>query len=429
MKRTVFSGGLVALSLLAIAGCGPNNGGGSGGAGGSAQQGGGGSGGDGGGGDGGSAQGGDGGAGGAPMTTTTTTGGGPCQSGPNDDADNDGFTPATGDCNDCAAGINPNAVEAPTLPGQLPVDENCNGTADEPAATCDGNLLVDDPSPQSAAWAIDLCKFSSGPNDWGLVSAAWVQSDGSAAPNTPEYHLGHGNLADFGPNVPPQLGQRLLALSSGTARLPSDPAYMQSYSKGISCADPAGFPKVTPACPGVMSGQPNDPAALEVTVLPPSNATGFAFDFSFYTREFPAWVCTVFNDLFVAMLSPIPAGQADGNISFDTMGNTISVNSAFLEACACQGGPPCQAGGKTYTCALGTAPLLGNGFDAGPGVFDPGAATGWLTTTAPVEAGVPFTVRFAIHDSGDGILDSTTIVDRFRWTTSGVPNVQTTPAK
>lgn len=423
MNRTVISHGLAALVLAFAPGCLQGGGGGDGGSGGAGAQGG-------AGGDGGSvSQGGSGGQGGQQTTTSTSTGTTACQSGPNDDADNDGFTPAQGDCNDCAAGMNPNALEVPTLPGQAAIDEDCDGQVDEAAAACDGGLMLADPSATSAAWAVDICKASSGPNDWGLVSAAWVLSDGTAAPNTPEYHAGHGIVGDFGPNVSVRFGQSMLALSSGTARLPADPGYQENYFKGIQSGQPAGFPKETPACPGVTSGSANDSAALEVTVNAPSNATGLAFDFSFYTHEFPAWVCTVFNDLFVAMLSPVPMGQMDGNISFDSMGNTISVNSAFLEVCGCSSGPPCTAGGKTYTCALGTGELLGTGFDVGPNVIEPGAATGWLTTTAPVEGGSQISLRFAIHDSGDGILDSTTIVDNFRWTTAGVPNVQTQPAK
>lgn len=432
MYRTVLTLGLAAGALALISGCNSNKGGGNsnvnpagqgGGGDGGGAQGGGGQGGSGqGGGQGGSGQGGGAqGGGGGSM--------GPCQSGPNDDSDGDGFTPATGDCNDCAAGINPNAVEAPTLPGQTAVDENCNGQVDEAAQTCDGGLLLDDPSPQSAAWAIDLCKFSSGPNDWGLVSASWVLSDGAAAPNTPEYHLGHGIVPELGPNVPAQFGDNMLVLSSGTARPPADPSFQSNFVKSIMSGQPDGFPKPTPACPGVTSGEPFDSAALDITVRAPSNATGLAFDFSFYTREFPTFVCTVFNDLFVAMLSPTPMGQTDGNISFDAQGNTISVNAAFLDACTCSNGPPCLAGGKSYACSLGIAPLVGTGFDAGPNFVEPGAATGWLTTTAPVEPGSQISLRFAVHDSGDGVLDSTTIVDHFRWTTSGIPNVQTQPAQ
>ena len=431
MKRALVSCGLVLGSIVFTAGCIQGGGGGDGGAGAA------------GGGDGGSAgaggEGGQGAGGGATTTSTSngtidtgsTTGNPPCDAGgASTDDDMDGFSEVQGDCDDCNPLANPNAIEVASLPGQLPADEDCDGQVDEARAVCDTGLALDDASPVNAAKAIDICKLSSGPGDWGLVSAAWVLSDGAAAPATPEYHLGHGILDTFGPNVAVRFGDNLLALSSGTARRPADPGYVDiNYAKGYQSGQPAGFPKESPACPGVSSGAPNDSAALEVSLRAPSNATGLAFDFSFYTHEFPAWVCTSFNDLFVAMLAPTPAGQTDGNISFDSMGNTLSVNSAFLEACGCAAGPPCSAGGKTYTCALGTDPLVGNGFGTPQMGGEGGAATGWLTTTAPVAAGDTVTLRFAIHDSADGILDSTVLTDNFRFLGEGAPFVQTVPVQ
>lgn len=361
-------------------------------------------------------------------TTTSDTGtttSGPCTSGPDDDADADGFTVAEGDCNDCDPAVNPNAIEILSLPGQIPTDEDCDAQVDEPRDACDTGLAIDDPSPESAAKAIDICKVSSGPDDWGLVSAAWVLSDGAPAPALPKYDVGHGILDDFGPNVGVRFGANLLALSTGTARRPNDPDYADtSFVKNYQSGQPDGFPKENPACPGVLTGPALDAAALEVQLRAPSNATGLAFDFAFYTHEFPYYICTAYNDLFVAMLSPTPAGQTDGNISFDSMGNTVSVNSAFLEACSCAGGPPCQVGGLTYTCPLGTNPLVGNGFDGATSGTENGA-TGWLTTTAPVAAGETLSLRFAIHDSTDTLLDSTVIADNFRFIAQGNVVVQT----
>ena len=41
-------------------------------------------------------------------------------------------------------------------------------------------------------------------------------------------------------------------------------------------------------------------------------------------------------------------------------------------------------------------------------------------TTAPVEGGSEFTIRFAIWDTGDTALDSTVLVDNFRWSADPV---------
>ena len=55
------------------------------------------------------------------------------------------------------------------------------------------------------------------------------------------------------------------------------------------------------------------------------------------------------------------------------------------------------------------------------------AATSWLVTTAPIEApGGEITLHFTVWDSGDGALDSTVLIDNFRFDL-GEGNVGTTP--
>ncbi|MCC6554623.1 MAG: putative metal-binding motif-containing protein [Polyangiaceae bacterium] len=338
---------------------------------------------------------------------------------PAQDADLDGYAVGAGDCNDCDPKINPGAVEVATGPGEVPLDEDCSGQIDDVVPSCDDNLAVDDADPVNAAKAVDLCKLAAGPADWGLVSAAWVLPDGAPAPALAAYDLGHGIVPDFGPNVTARKGARMLALSSGAARRPGDPGYSspQGLAKGYQSNHPQGFPKESPACPNVTTGTPNDGAALEVTVRVPLNAGGFAFDFDYFTYEFPNFVCSPFNDMFVALLSPPPAGHPDGDISFDSQGNTVSVNSVFLEVCGCQGGPPCQAGGKLFTCGFGTSELLGTGFGVDTEAEDHGS-TSWLTTSAPATPGGTITVRWTVYDSGDGVLDTTTVVDNWRWVVS-----------
>src|SRR5262249_9749022 len=126
---------------------------------------------------------------------------------------------------------------------------------------------------------------------------------------------------------------------------------------------------------------------------------------------------------FVALLMPFPMGQTDGNISFDSMGNPVSVNNAFLEVC----GPPGNYGGKNFTCALGDSKLLGTGFGvdiAGP---DHGS-TYSLQTKAPVQPHEQFTLRWGVYDSGAGILDTTPLVATFQWiATAGTVTVGTDP--
>lgn len=344
--------------------------------------------------------------------------------GPDDDVDGDGYTPAGGDCEDCDPNRNPNALEVPTEPGTTAYDEDCDGMIDEDdSVLCDDGLAVDDLDPLSAVRAMELCKTSGDGKEWGVLGARWVLADGSDPPAfaLQSFHLGHGILSGFGPNVTVQAGTRMAALSSGTARQPTDIGYqdVNGFSKGYTCGHPQGFPKESPSCPGTLTGQPNDATGFEVEILPPSNAKGFSFDFKFYTYEWPGFVCSTYNDFFIALLSPFPAGQTDGNIAYDKMGNPVSVNNAFIEVCGCSGNPPspCFAGGKTFDCPLGDFDLIGTGFGFDSCAFcEDHGGTGWLRTNAPIEdPKSPISIRFGVYDSGDGVLDTTTLIDNFRW--------------
>jgi hypothetical protein len=348
------------------------------------------------------------------------------------DDDSDGYKEDEGDCDDCDPNQNPNAVEVVNKPDEPVYDENCNGVKDEVEPPCDADIAVDDPDPLSAARAVELCKMSTGPGDWGVVSAEWVMADGSPPPPDvlTAFHLGHGILSGFGPNVSVRKGARMLGVSSGTARQMDDVGYQDvgGYDKQYTASHPQGFPKESPACPGTITGTPHDAAAVEITIRVPSNAHGFAFDFNFYTYEWPDYVCDQFNDFFVSIMSPIPPNQQDGNISFDIQGNPVSVNNAFIEVCGCDGNPPasCFTGGKDFPCALGNTELIGTGFGFDTAFYDHGA-TSWLTTKAPVDPGTEMTIRWGAYDSGDGALDSTALVDNWRWIAESGTTVGTIP--
>ena len=338
-----------------------------------------------------------------------------CAPGPHDDADGDGFTIAQGDCNDCVAAVSPNSIEVLSPAG---ADEDCDGAIDEIDAACDADLVLDDSDPLMAARAIELCRTATD-TQWGLVEAKWVLPDGSSPPakQLDAYHLGHGILDGFGSAVSPRRGTRMLALSSGAARRPHDEGHREAsgYDKGYGSDHPQGFPKEFPGCDAI-TGEPRDGVGLEVVLRAPANARGIAFDFKFYTYEWPQSVCTESNDFFVALMDPPPLNQVDGNISFDSQGNPVSVNNAFLDVCACDGASqgPCEAGGKVFECAMGDAELFGTGY--GPDTEPEGhAATSWLVTEAPAAPSETVSIRFAIYDSKNGEFDSLTLVDNVRW--------------
>jgi hypothetical protein len=161
------------------------------------------------------------------------------------------------------------------------------------------------------------------------------------------------------------------------------------------------FPRTYPTRSTVI----NDDVALDLTLRAPTNATGFKYDFKFYSNEYPEWVCTTYNDQFIALVNPA-GGSAFGNITLIDA-NPVSVNIAFFDVC-----DPADIGDFAGWCKMTSTavrvrricivrPQLAvarNGFRyAG---WDSGA-TSWLKSTASV--------------TGGGILDSLAIWDTGDW--------------
>jgi len=270
------------------------------------------------------------------------------------------------------------------------------------ATPCDAGLALADPDPVHGAAAIELCDVSDGSTE-GLVSAAYKTADLVHDLDEVGGLLGVGLLDHFGANVVPRRGTRLLALSTGTARGPADPGYGgSSFSKGYFHTPPPGFPADIPSCP-TSAGAVFDSAVLQLALVAPSWAHSFRFDFKYYTADYPDWVCTSFNDQFVALASPARAGSINGNVVFDSTSSPMTVNSAeFLTVCA---------PGIGYACGSGSAELTGTG-------FDDNGATPWLSTTAPVQPGETFTLTFFVWDTGDAVVNTTVLLDDFRWSAS-----------
>jgi len=323
------------------------------------------------------------------------------------DHDGDGYSFNDGDCNDCDPNANPGAYD---VAGNM-VDEDCSGAADDEPVNCDTGLSVTSTTAMDGAKAIGLCRTATEgatgkAKTWGVISATYMLPDGSPEKNA----KGHGLLATLGVNNPKD-GKAMLSLSSGNAQGTS-PTLDKNYTSGA----PMGYPKESPACPGVTTGTPHDGEALELKIRVPTNAKSFSYQENFFTTEFPVYICSEFNDFFVAMLTPTPMGLSDGNIAFDQNNNPISVNNSLLQVCKTQ-----SAGGKSFPCPLGDSTLSGTGFTGH-------AATGWLQTQAPAAAGSEITLRFAIWDSGDGALDSTVLIDKFQWSADPATQASTAPA-
>jgi hypothetical protein len=326
-------------------------------------------------------------------------------------------------------------------------------TTDGPVDTtppCDVGLAVDGDAVLFAK-AIGICTQASTVG-YGLVTAAYSNAFGS----TVAPHYGQwGILPKFGSVIVPREGSSLGVLSSGYAREYDDEAGVflgtigtepwqgpspisdfvnsspdgaldgMSYPTGQA---PPGFPKAAMGCE--QDDKVNDMIDVKLTLKAPPDATGFRFDFDFYSSEWPNFVCSNFNDAFIAYLT---SKNLTDNVSFDSDGNPIAVNNGFLNRCTpntpvgClsnsyedgMSGPPIA----TAACAAGPSELGGTGFgdtyetqcNGGNVNATLGGATGWLTTQAPITPGEEFTLEFMIWDAGDGYLDSSVLIDHFQW--------------
>lgn len=156
--------------------------------------------------------------------------------------------------------------------------------------------------------------------------------------------------------------------------------------------------------PATLIGEPGDfvsdgsagvsDGLLKLELAPPENASCLAFDFIFMSEEYPEWVGSRFDDVFIAQLGPpdvtvstradgAPEVVAPGNFAFDEKGNQISVNTVF-------------------------------GMSSYPGIRMNGA-TPMLSAFSPIVPGQPVTLSLTLKDVSDAIFDSAVFVDNLRF--------------
>jgi hypothetical protein len=126
-------------------------------------------------------------------------------------------------------------------------------------------------------------------------------------------------------------------------------------------------------------------------------------------------------------MTPTPAGLINPNIAFDRAGNTLGVNSSLFQVCE-----PQIVVGTNFPCPLGPSSLQGTGFGADTASTFAGnrGATGWLKTVVsigPKLRGKDITLLFAVWDGGDGVLDSTALVDNLVWSQDSAGTPVTVP--
>ncbi len=365
------------------------------------------------------------------------------------DMDGDGWTTCEGDCNDADALINPGALEVTytlvdadnnpmtppvVTPGGNGIDDDCDpATSDtvNPAACGPAGSKLSGVTATDVANAMDLCQSTTAnppkpQKKWGMLSSAFKVGSG-ADPNATQLsnmqnaqaaimvQYGYLNNNPAVPNNAPKKGPTMAGLSSGRMRYVGQTGYA-SPNGGTSLASASSCPAAymqangnslpsSQGCSGAncLGGDTcNDSIMVRLQVRVPTNAKSMSYDFKFFSGEFPEYVCTTFNDFYLALLTTgAPGIPADKNVSFDALGNGVSVNNGFFDVCSPTG---------CFTCPKGTAELAGTGMESSVG-----GGTSWLTTDAPVIGGETITLDLLIFDVGDNSWDSHVLVDNFRW--------------
>ncbi len=365
------------------------------------------------------------------------------------DKDGDGFFTcvegALADCCDAeieecvgAQFVNPGAFEV----AGNEVDDDCDGMTDEDTPTCDQGIVSSEDDPLAYARALDLCATTTLQDaNWGVISGSFARADGSGSPVASQRSI----RTQFGSDNLPFTGTSLVVLSSGTAAAPGQTSPNHGpFEPGTefgSAQNPNGVatPVPIPTCPDVPASDnlANDSIRLDLQIRVPTNARSFTARFAFYSAEYPEWVCSDYNDAFVALLdseaeNDVPNGNLavydanDGNppwpISVNMARLTVDSDVPLFTVCdngtvGCQAGMPFAMG----KCS-GDAGLIGTGFDAidatescnGAG-FPVGGGTGWLIMAGNVEPGEIITIGFAIWDAGGYKFDSLVLLDDWQW--------------
>jgi hypothetical protein len=389
------------------------------------------------------------------------------------DCDGDGWLVSDGDCCDKPGlcGANPELVN----PGAIEVvgnglDDNCNGKTDlfdvEDTIPCDAALMANSQNPLDFAKAIGLCRQTTEmpallkDKTWGLIDAKLLRADGTVLQDFNSISI-RNSFGSISPSTTE--GQSVIVISSGIA---SDATQM---SPGPNGGAPAGFnvsnqhnppsdvnidvpglhsvsdwyatsnPPLKPAhglpdspgCNASNVADAQDSVMLYLRMRAPTNAKAFSFNSYFMSAEYPEFVCTNFNDQFIALVDtpggvPKPiANPLDKNLLTYTQGGqqwpigiNIATGTSLFAVCDSQAANPgCwDTDVSAASCSLGSMQLTGTGFEAPMGdTCTIGGGTYWLTTAGNVIPGDIVELRIALWDVGDSSYDSLAVIDGFHW--------------
>ena len=187
----------------------------------------------------------------------------------------------------------------------------------------------------------------------------------------------------------------------GSNQNPDDNAFLPGYQPGD---DDSGV-----LLPQWQKGgsNPGDKIYFSFKTKTPGGVKGYAIDFAFFSSEWPTWVDSTFNDLFVAW----EVTEAfTGNIS--TIGDlptTITALHPHWTDKPIPGGKNCNnygSNGPGFSC--NEPQLAGTGFEGH-------AATTWVRINKDVAENADLELFFFLADMGDTALASAVALDRFRF--------------
>ena len=131
----------------------------------------------------------------------------------------------------------------------------------------------------------------------------------------------------------------------------------------------------------------------------PGGTHGFSFDFAYFSEEFPEWVGTTFNDMFVVWSNS----------------ETYTGNLCFIDD------QPC-----TVTALWPTQFQPGDPELANTGFTNDGA-TGWFQIKGSAEPNELLQLTIAVFDMGDTAFDTLVLLDRFAWDCEGCTPSEVNP--
>jgi len=353
------------------------------------------------------------------------------------DCDGDGYSPPA-DCNDNDATINPEAYDF----ADDGIDNDCDGTKDNPVTTC--TVAPGATAAIDFGRAADLCPQRSTTKSGKVYDPLAKAEFGSVAGvfSTSSTHADAVRIVTaFGGNKA-RMGDTLFGLQSGPFGS-KDPRGSKAYDSlpvqnactaiPLNAEDCKTLTAGTTPVPG-FGASVQDWAEVRLFIQVPSNAQAMLFDFAYFSTEFNEYWSSPFNDAFWVLVT---SGKIKGaNVAKDSKGLGLTVNSGFFQLCPKSPGPSgldkvaalsscVGVDGDATAKVFGT--LKGTYFDgegigatndtvsSGGKLYIYGGGSGWLTTKFGVDPGEKIVVRFIVHDTSDGILDSAAIVDNIRW--------------